>query len=425
MTGVYRDEAEIRQAIARAKLEWESTVDALDHVVCLVDAGQHIVRVNRAVERWLLGNVGGCIGKDVHSLLHGECSGIGCDLARLLSGAWQRLQQGEPTEIDLRDAALERALHLSLRPMARKVSGTGSAGDALAVLVVSDITALHLAQEALHSLNAGLESRVKSRTRDLADANRDLKNEVIRREAAEKALRLSTNELALLSEQLMNAQEVERKRIATELHDSVGQALSAIKYGLERAEVLARQGRLPDPLPPISRAIAGVQATVDEIRSIAMNLRPSVLDDLGAASAVAWFCREFVENYPALQLRAQIEVEDVQVPERLGTAVFRSVQELLNNVGRHAKAHRASVALRMASGALVLEVQDDGIGFDPSDTIVSLRHGHGIRNLRERAEMTGGRLTLRTPPTGQGTHARIEWPLGLDESLGGRTSWVE
>jgi signal transduction histidine kinase len=79
----------------------------------------------------------------------------------------------------------------------------------------------------------------------------------------------------------------------------------------------------------------------------------------------------------------------------------------------------------MASGALVLEVQDDGIGFDPSDTIVSLRHGHGIRNLRERAEMTGGRLTLRTPPTGQGTHARIEWPLGLDESLGGRTSWVE
>ena len=139
---------------------------------------------------------------------------------------------------------------MSLRPT---IVGARAPDETRAVLVVSDVTVLQLAQEALHTLNAGLESRVRARTRDLADANRDLKNEVVRREAAEMALRVSSNELALLSEQLMNAQENERKRIARELHDTVGQALSAIKYGLERAEVLVAAGAM-------QRSAAGVGA---------------------------------------------------------------------------------------------------------------------------------------------------------------------
>ena len=419
------DEAKTRQAIARAKLEWECTVDALDHLVCLLDANHRVVRVNRVVERWSLGLVGASLGKDVHSLLHGECSSERCDLARRLEAEWRRLLAGEGSEFELRDVTLGRALHISLRPMARKVSGERMPDDALAVLVVSDISALQLAQEALRTLNVGLESRVRERTRDLADSNRDLKNEVIRREAAENALRRSSSELALLSEQLMNAQELERKRIARELHDSVGQALSAIKYGLERAEVLAHQGRLEDPQPVLNRAVTAVQATIEEIRSIAMNLRPSLLDDLGAASAVAWFCREFFESYPGILLTTRIELEDVDIPQRLGTAVFRSVQELLNNVAQHAHAHHSCVAMRREDLLLVLEVHDDGIGFDASDTVVSLRHGHGIRNLRERADMTGGRLTLSAPQAGPGTLARIEWVLGEDEIKGESASCVE
>jgi len=242
-----------------------------------------------------------------------------------------------------------------------------------------------------------------------------LKNEIVRREAAEQALRMSSSELALLSEQLMNAQENERKRIARELHDTVGQALSAIKYGLERTEVLARQGRMNDPLPALQRAVAGVQAIIDEIRSIAMNLRPSMLDDLGAVSAVTWFCREFIDTYPFIELAARIDLDDGDIPQRLCTAVFRSVQELLNNVARHAQAHHARVTLEAQANLLVLEVSDDGTGFDPNDTVVSLRHGHGIRNVRERAEMTGGRFTLAPPAAGGGTVARIEWTLGADE----------
>ena len=409
-----RDEAELRQTIARAKLEWEYTVDALDHLVCLIDGRQRVIRVNRALERWSLGSVADGIGKGIHALLHGECRDDSCALAQQIRESWQRLQTGEPSEFELRDPTLERALHVSLRPTIRR-SDARAPDETRAVLVVSDVTALQLAQEALHSLNAGLESRVRGRTRDLADANRDLKNEIVRREAAEQALRMSSSELALLSEQLMNAQENERKRIARELHDTVGQALSAIKYGLERTEVLARQGRMNDPLPALQRAVAGVQAIIDEIRSIAMNLRPSMLDDLGAVSAVTWFCREFIDTYPFIELAARIDLDDGDIPQRLCTAVFRSVQELLNNVARHAQAHHARVTLDMQADLLVLEVSDDGTGFDPNDTVVSLRHGHGIRNVRERAEMTGGRFTLAPPAAGGGTVARIEWTLGADE----------
>jgi signal transduction histidine kinase len=408
-----RDEGGLRQTIARAKREWEYTVDALDHLVCLIDGRQRVVRVNRVIERWSLGSVADAVGKDIHVLLHGECRSAECELARHVQEGWQRLQTGEAAEFELRDATLERALHVSMRPTLRR--GDASLVDETrAVLVVSDVTVLQLAQEALHALNAGLESRVRARTRDLADANRDLKNEIVRREAAEKTVRQSSNELALLTEQLINAQESERKRIARELHDTVGQALSAIKYGLERAEVLARQGRMSEARPALERAVVSVQSVIEEIRSIAMNLRPSVLDDLGAASAVTWFCREFIESYPFIELSVRIDLDDGDIPPRLGTALFRSVQELLNNVARHAQARHARVALEAHDTLLLLEVSDDGIGIDSGDTVIPLRHGHGIRNLRERADMTGGRFTL-APSPGGGTLARIEWTLGADE----------
>ncbi|TLZ34087.1 MAG: hypothetical protein E6K25_00590, partial [Gammaproteobacteria bacterium] len=116
-----------------------------------------------------------------------------------------------------------------------------TATEPLAVAVLADVTALHLAREALSTINLELESRVRLRTDALADANRDLQNEIVRREAAEQALRRSRNELAALSRQLITAQEMERKRIARELHDSVGQQLSAIKYGLERGAELVQQ----------------------------------------------------------------------------------------------------------------------------------------------------------------------------------------
>jgi signal transduction histidine kinase len=410
------DAASVQAAIARAKHEWECTADALPDLVCLLDGRGRVVRANRVVERWALGSVAEVIGRSVHELLHPHCEARSCALNDSLRDGWSKLRDGSGCEFEVWDSALERALQITLRPMPPNTAVMGATNETLAVMVVADITPLHLAQEALRSMNAGLEAHVRSRTLELADANRDLQNEVIRRETAEEALRASRNDLALLSNQLMVAQEIERRRIARELHDSVGQALTAIKYALERGMELARQGRLPNAQPVLRRAIAGLQNASEEIRAIAMNLRPSMLDDLGAASAVAWFCREFSENYPLIELQTEMGVSDGDIPQRLSTAVFRSVQELLNNVAKHAQARHAVVWMSRDESHLMLEVRDDGVGIEQAHSGNSLRVGHGIRNLRERAKMTGGQLTLSSGATGNGTRARVEWRLKPEEA---------
>jgi signal transduction histidine kinase len=154
---------------------------------------------------------------------------------------------------------------------------------------------------------------------------------------------------------------------------------------------------------------------MEEIRGIAMNLRPAVLDDLGAASAVSWFCREFAQTYPNLTLHEVVSVVDSDIPERLATSVFRSLQELLNNVAKHAQAREVKVALSRTDEQLVLEVADDGVGLDASGSTASMRSGRGMRNLRERAEMTGGQMAVTAGAGGVGTRARIEWTFGTGE----------
>jgi signal transduction histidine kinase len=275
--------------------------------------------------------------------------------------------------------------------------------------VATDQSALHRAQDALELLNANLETRVSERTKALADANRDLRGEIIRREQAEVALRASRNELRALSAQLIGAQEGERKRIAVELHDSVGQSLSAVKYTLERGMAMLHNPKFGDPAAVFQLAVQRIQETAEGIRRLSTHLRPRVLDELGAASAVHWFCGDFAEIYPSLSVAIDVTVADSEVPDRLATVVYRCLQELLNNVAKHAKANVVRIELMREDNELVLQVSDDGIGLDTAPA-ESRRQGSGLRNLRERAQMTGGRFSITRPPLG-GTQAQLRWQL--------------
>jgi signal transduction histidine kinase len=413
----------IQSLIARAKQEWECTADALPHIVCLVDEHRSVVRANRVVEAWGLGPVSNAIGRDVHSLLHPDGCGSFCELERKLADSWERVRFGGTDEFELIDNRLHRSVTISLRPIVGDSASRAPAGNAHAVLIVADVTDLHVARRALQTLNESLEVRVRARTNDLEDANRDLTNEIVRREAAEDALRKSRNELALLSQQLIKAQESERRRIAQELHDSIGQSLSAIKYSMERACELSRQERVVDTHVLLDRLVIRVQETIGEVRNIAMNLRPSILDDLGCASALAWFCREYAETYPRMRVLTDIAATDSEIPHRLATTIFRCTQELLNNVAKHAQATVVAVDVSRHASSMILAIRDDGVGINTSTSATGSysisKQGHGIRNLRERAQMTGGRLTLSTAPGG-GTLAHIEWNLTPDEIVEGQ-----
>src|ERR1700688_3257996 len=237
-------ERERQAAIERAKQEWECTADALTAMVCLLNADGFVLRANRVVEHWGLGSVSDVIGKHAHTVLHPACGDPHCALARGLQDALPKLRRGETQEFEFYSPANDQTLQFTLRPMFTLDDTSAPPRDTRSVLVVTNVSALRRVQQALENVNLNLESRVRLRTRELGDSNRVLRNEVARRERAEQELRASRNDLALLSEQLIQAQEGERRRIAVELHDSVGQSLSTIKYTLERAIIMVQRPEL-------------------------------------------------------------------------------------------------------------------------------------------------------------------------------------
>jgi signal transduction histidine kinase/PAS domain-containing protein len=399
--------------IVRAKQEWESTVDALPEVICLVDREQRVLRANRAVERWGLGGIRSVLGLPLHTLFHGSCSMGDCELRHALDRLWAHPISVEQVPLDVEDSVLAKTLTLRARPMPSPPP-FDPPSENYAVFVATDTTLLRRAQRELRALNRDLECRVAERTAELLEANAELREQVLRREQAEQALMQSRNELSLLSVQLMVTQENERKRIARELHDGIGQSLSAIKYSIERAIELAKHPRLGSSAKVMQLAVVHVQKTMDEVRSISDNLHPPVLDDMGAASAVRWFCREWSRVYTHLNVTMSIDVRDTEVPRGLATAVFRTVQESLNNVAKHAAAREVVVGLRRDGSALVVEVNDDGVGARGTTNGQLTKLGHGLRGMRERAEHTGGELSITAEP-GRGTLVRVRWPGALRE----------
>ena len=401
----------VRAAIQRAKLEWEFTVDSLPQVVCVLDRQRRVVRVSRAVERWGLGRVHDLRLRTIHDVLHANCPGPDCALSVGLDRAWQALDCRSSDAVEVDDPLLGRSLSIELRPMSLAGDERAAQYECFATMVVSDVTETRRAQYDLRILNEQLEARVQSRTLALADVNQALRAQVNRCERTESLLEESRDELALLSAQLMRVQEDERHRISQELHDSVGQQLSAIKYSLERAAEMGLPRPDDEQQVLLTTAITGIREVMEDIRSISMNLRPALLDDLGVVSALQWFSRQFSERYPHLDLQVQLHVTDGEVPKALTVPIYRTVQEALCNVVKHAAADHARVSLHRAGGSLVLEVADDGIGFQPAVRGSSPESRLGLRGMRERAEMTGGRFWVDSRPD-EGSVIRISWPLG-------------
>ncbi len=402
-------------SIHRAKLEWELSVDALPEIVGLLDRNLRVVRISRALERWRLGDVKGAIGADLHVVLHPECADELCRLRACVNAAGDRVRNRLQARFEISDRVLMRDLIVVLSPPAAAGPETAASAAQRAVVNLTDVTSQRPAGRELKTLNQTLEERVAERTDRLSSANQSLTDEIARRRAAEHSLRRSMLELESLSEQLMNAQEDERKRIAQDLHDSVGQTLSAIKYSLERAQELLRRQTPAEAQSVIGVVVERVRRLMEEVRAISMNLRPAMLDDLGAASAVRGLCRDWQEVYRDVKVQTEIAVQDTDIPALLVTNVFRAVQESLNNVARHAVARNVTVSMRLANGVLVVTVRDDGLGFEPGENLLATGGSRGLRGLRERCEKTGGRFEISSSP-GAGTLVQLEWPIATGQA---------
>lgn len=236
------------------------------------------------------------------------------------------------------------------------------------------------------------------------------------RHKAAEALLNSREALHRLSARLMSAQESERQRVARELHDSIGQSLSAVKFIVERA-IDEQDARGYDTLGGSLRTVVPViQGAVEEVRRISMALRPTTLDDIGLLATIAWFTREFQTAYPHMAVERVIELEEFEVPETLKTGIFRIMQEALNNAAKYSQATCITVALRQVLGDIQLVVADNGVGFVPGEPRKDTSGGgFGLVSMQERAELFGGSLILTTSP-GEGTMVLARWPLP-DEAI--------
>jgi two-component system sensor histidine kinase UhpB len=211
-----------------------------------------------------------------------------------------------------------------------------------------------------------------------------------------------------LARSVWNVQEAERRRLARDLHDGIGQTLTALKQQLDVVEQSA--GALPAAAHARLRDAAELAAqALHETRELSRLLRPQILDDLGLDPALRWLTRTFAER-TGVALEVDLVGLDGRLPADLETLAYRVVQEALNNVGKHAGARRAQVVARCEHGELQLVVADDGRGFDAA---AAEGDGSGLRGLRDRVELFGGRLEIGSR-RGRGTRiaARVPLPSG-------------
>ena len=263
--------------------------------------------------------------------------------------------------------------------------------------IVALVRELDGSRRALAELNQGLEAQVAERSGELVRANAELV-------AKEERLReLSARAIAL--------SESERRAIARELHDSVGQALTAVRLHLTLLGTMAKDGSEKAGerrAAVLEQTIGMTDETLEEVRRAVMRLGPAILDEIGLAEALERTCDDFAER-TGLAVERDIDAGGAPLSHGLEGALYRIAQEALTNVARHAEASAVSVELGAEGDAIRLVVEDDGKGFVPGSAETS--RGNGLSGMRERAELSGGSLVVTSAP-GRGARLVVTLPTG-------------
>jgi len=260
---------------------------------------------------------------------------------------------------------------------------------------------LREAHEQLADRARQLEALVRERTARLVESNEQLRREMSERERAEASREA-------LRRQLLNAQEEERRRIARELHDQMGQTLTVLNLGLKSLHDAAPE-KFQDVVLPLQELAA---QTARDLHRVALELRPSTLDDLGLVKAVD----NLVETW-STHCAIDVDIESSQytsadVSEEVETALYRIIQEALNNVGKHSGAKRVSIILQRTADHAQAIIEDDGRGFDTTKrrSAADQKGGLGLSGIRERLNLLGGSLNIESAPK-QGTTLIVRIPI--------------
>lgn len=223
-----------------------------------------------------------------------------------------------------------------------------------------------------------------------------------------RAIERYSEQLQARSGQVISAQEEERKRIARELHDETGQALTSLSLGLKMMQGVKR---LSEAKAQAEELLELTHQAMDGVHRLAMELRPKTLDDLGLVPALRWYANEWARS---LNLAVDFQTQGIKdrLPPPVEIVLYRVIQEALTNVAKHASARRVRIRLEQAEGHILASVEDDGQGFDVRALLHSgdRARGLGLFGMQERMSLVGGSFAIESAP-GQGTVVRVEAPL--------------
>jgi len=232
--------------------------------------------------------------------------------------------------------------------------------------------------------------------------------DITERKQAEEARRKYLERLKILSYRLLEVQEAERRYIAKELHDEIGQTLTSLKLSIDMLSRLPTEN-ITDSLSDLQVAVGKL---LSQVRNMSLDLRPSMLDDLGLLPALLWHFERYTSQTNIRVLFKHSGLDKRFIPE-VETVAYRIVQEALTNVARHARVNEAAVQITTKQNNLIIQIEDKGIGFD----LVTVRAdggAAGLHGMEERLTLLGGKLTIKSSP---GTGTRLTAKIPLEDSV--------
>ena len=225
----------------------------------------------------------------------------------------------------------------------------------------------------------------------------------------QQTLRERSRTLEVLSAQLMNADESDRKRIANDLHEGVAQTLSAAKLYLERAKQIQSSSDAHIDTEPLEKTIYILQDAIQDVRTLAMELTPTTLDEFGIVKTIDWICREFTKDYSKINLESHIEVDEEDVPAALKTIIYRVIRDGLVSIGKQGLATQVSMRVSRHENNLILCIEDNAVAYHPERDERNSEQNIALTTIKERVVLTGGIFKVTSNRQG-GTIMTAEWP---------------